>query len=271
MEVNAEIAKLREQEKEERRRLEEEDLQKEIEKQRQQEAREQKEKAERQEQKRLEKIRQEEEDKKREFERMHTEAQEAKRREREQSKASQKPQSVESVLSEEPSGVQKIIKTVSPVASTQPKIEIEQPGQDGVKPVTLEEIKSFLKDFTHPYLYLAPGIPINKVHNVIAKYAPKVLPQDVLLLFDNTVFGSATDGFCLSPYKVCWHNIWESPMQISYSEIRFVEFKKGFAGTGAIVVNHNEIYINLGTEEGNIIEMMTNLIAHLTDKRKGES
>lgn len=47
-------------------------------------------------------------------------------------------------------------------------------------------------------LYVGENIPQKKLLKAIKAYAQDILPEDVIALFDDTVFGSATDGFLLT-------------------------------------------------------------------------
>lgn len=47
-------------------------------------------------------------------------------------------------------------------------------------------------------LHLAPGIPASKLEEASKSYAAGVQPDRVVALYDDTVFGSATDGFLLT-------------------------------------------------------------------------
>src|ERR1044072_4845278 len=52
----------------------------------------------------------------------------------------------------------------------------------------IEEIQKSLEEFTDPSLFIGTISP-KKLNNAIKAYASKVSPADVLLLYDNTVFG----------------------------------------------------------------------------------
>lgn len=68
--------------------------------------------------------------------------------------------------------------------------------------------------------YFSPNIPASKEKNARAVHKA-ALPEGerVLVLFDDTVFGAADDGFVLTTRRVCWHNILEDPYAVEWSEL----------------------------------------------------
>jgi len=71
--------------------------------------------------------------------------------------------------------------------------------------------------------YLRPHIPESKLKQAFQTYlSPKGLRDisKILLLYDDTFFGSAEDGFCLTSDELYWHNAWEADSHsIYYSTI----------------------------------------------------
>jgi len=69
-------------------------------------------------------------------------------------------------------------------------------------------------------VFYAPGIPKEKLESARAVHALH-LPEEeaVLVLYDNTLFGSAEDGFLITEERLCWRNLWEHPRQIPWSDI----------------------------------------------------
>ena len=56
--------------------------------------------------------------------------------------------------------------------------------------------KSFMR--SESSIYLHPNIPMKKLVNAIASYANYVNPMDVMVLIDETLFGSAKEGMLLT-------------------------------------------------------------------------
>jgi len=129
----------------------------------------------------------------------------------------------------------------------------------------LEEIRKSLDGFTDKSLFVGT-IPPKKLNNAIKAYATEVAPEDVLLLFDNTVFGGAKDGFLLTAEAVHWHNQGESePGQFRYAEIRKVDFLK-YTVSAAIVLNEREIQVQVTGDNDKFAETLANVIRRLTKR-----
>jgi hypothetical protein len=69
-------------------------------------------------------------------------------------------------------------------------------------------------------MFYAPSIPPAKIDNARLVHA-RHLPEDeeLLVLFDGTVFGSADEGFIVTATRLCWKNLWEHPRQIEWANI----------------------------------------------------
>ena len=56
-------------------------------------------------------------------------------------------------------------------------------------------------------VYLAPDIPLKKLSAALASYGDDMQPEEVILLVDDTVFGSATEGFMLTRNTLCYKEL----------------------------------------------------------------
>ena len=127
----------------------------------------------------------------------------------------------------------------------------------------LEEIQKSLEGFTDKSLFVGT-IPPKKLHNAIKTYATKVAPEDVLLLYDDTVFGSAKDGFLLTAEGAYWRNDGgDEPERLRYAEIRKVDFLK-YSASAAIILNEKEIKIVMAEDNDKLAESLANVIRRLT-------
>ncbi len=69
-------------------------------------------------------------------------------------------------------------------------------------------------------LFMGENIPQNKLINVLSTYAAGVKPQEeVLVLYDDTVFGGARDGFLLTTFHLYWHNFGQEAFYIPLADI----------------------------------------------------
>lgn len=141
----------------------------------------------------------------------------------------------------------------------------EKPAKVSVKkgdPSELvEEIKKSLEGFTNEYLFVGT-IPPKKLKNAIGAYASEVSPENVLLLYDNTVFGSAKEGLILTTDAVYWRTDGE-PERLRYEEIRKVDFLTYTVAAG-VVLNDKEIKIEVSGDNDNVAEAVAKVIRGLT-------
>lgn len=127
----------------------------------------------------------------------------------------------------------------------------------------LEEIEKSLDEFTDKNLWVGT-IPPKKLNNAIATYAPKVSPEDVLLLYDDTVFGSAKEGLLLTAEAVYWRRDGQ-PERLRYAEIRKVDHLK-YTLSAAIVLNEKEIQLTQAGDLNKCTESLANVIRGLTKR-----
>lgn len=85
-------------------------------------------------------------------------------------------------------------------------------------------------------ILIKPRIPEKKITNVIGSYASGADSEAILMLYDNTVFGSAKDGFTLSTDTLYIHNMSDENKKIKLQDILSVKLKSG--------ILKNEIHIN---------------------------
>ena len=66
-------------------------------------------------------------------------------------------------------------------------------------------------------VYLAPHIPAKKEANARKVHASHIPPDDpILVLYDDTVFGSAKVGYLMTPRGLYWKNIMEKPCLVEW-------------------------------------------------------
>ncbi len=92
--------------------------------------------------------------------------------------------------------------------------------------------------------YFQPGIPEKKLKTAAAANA--VRPAEVLVLYDDTVFGSAEDGFVFTLRGLHWKNYTEERRFIAWQQIdtgALCVSKRGFAlGAGEVCVSQADRY-----------------------------
>ena len=156
----------------------------------------------------------------------------------------------------------KNIPTAKAIPAKEPVHDVRQAkvSDKAAAPSTLlEKIQETLDGFTDKHIFVGT-IPPKKLNNAIASYATQVPPEDVLLLFDNTVFGSAKDGLLLTPDAVYWKDIGRE--RLRYTEIRKVDALK-YSLSAGLVLNEKEIKIEVGDDINKLAESLANVIRRL--------
>ena len=74
--------------------------------------------------------------------------------------------------------------------------------------------------------YLAPNIPEKKINGAIEGIARKqVAPNQVLLVFDTTLWGGAGDGILLTRDTLFYKELLQDPHQVDFAAIQAAEYK----------------------------------------------
>jgi hypothetical protein len=138
----------------------------------------------------------------------------------------------------------------------------------------LEEIQIGLGKFNDSYLHIGKMIPSDKLKNALATYAPQVSDSEVLLLYDNTVFGGAKDGLILADDGVYWRNAMEGAQHCEYADIQNVvaHDAEGFFSVSKITISSrrrvanklldSELEINLSCGKKNEIAKVLSVVIH---------
>ena len=125
--------------------------------------------------------------------------------------------------------------------------------------------------------FVNPAIPSDKLQRAIGSYAPELKAVDVLVLADTTMFGTATEGFLITPTGIHWRNPGAQAKQLRYREIDSVRHIKTSSVFSAakIRVNNEEIEVSIaGIKQQNriaqlvatAIESVSPLAQHAHDK-----
>ncbi len=82
-----------------------------------------------------------------------------------------------------------------------------------------EAYKGKIKDNA---IFFAPDIPPKKLKNALEVYAGDAVFEEVLVLIDSTVFGSAKEGALITTQKLYAHNLWDNPLKFSWKEVESI-------------------------------------------------
>ncbi|MDH2998280.1 hypothetical protein A1D22_10320 [Pasteurellaceae bacterium LFhippo2] len=102
-------------------------------------------------------------------------------------------------------------------------------------------IAGFGNVYHGPKIYTFPDIPSDKLNKAIDGYKKLYLnPEDVIVLVDDTVFGSATDGFMITDDYLYWNPSVGSADYELLTFINSIELKKGFLGSSNVYIDGEE-------------------------------
>ena len=104
-----------------------------------------------------------------------------------------------------------------------------------------ELIEQYIPHAPRLGLYRYPHIPDDKLTNALEDYAHTVSADEVVALYDATIFGSAKDGAVLTEERIVFQNTDLHPAQeMRYEDIVNVSSKKRLLGGNKVMVDHNE-------------------------------
>ncbi|MDR7016091.1 hypothetical protein [Acinetobacter sp. 3657] len=119
----------------------------------------------------------------------------------------------------------------------------------------------WFKQLIHdPNVYLAPHIPEQKLQGAASYLPVSVVLSDVLMLIDDTVFGSAKAGLCLTERGIYTKESFEDSNMFLFEYIKTINVSGGFFGYG-LDINGNRMirftqinketthHLNLGLRE----------------------
>src|SRR5262249_29670410 len=71
-----------------------------------------------------------------------------------------------------------------------------------------------------PYVFLAPQIPAQKLDGARRTHEVHLSPDEtIVLLYDDTIFGSGTEGFFCTHDALYWRYVFDHPRRIAWNEL----------------------------------------------------
>lgn len=115
-------------------------------------------------------------------------------------------------------------------------------------------------------VYCKGNIPAKKSQGAISAYAQAVTPDQILVLVDDTVFGSATDGFLLTQDAVYARNMGENPRKLPLVDIETVAFNSGRLGRSISINDSFLLRLNMPGNEA--LQRLAQFIEQLAGLKK---
>jgi hypothetical protein len=114
----------------------------------------------------------------------------------------------------------------------------------------LKLARKAFQGITNQHLWFSAAIPPEKASAATKVYAPHVSQDAIMLLYDNTGFGGARNGFLLTVDAIYWHYLWLNASfarQCRYADIRNITFKE--SSTTELLINGKSITLNMGPKD----------------------
>jgi len=93
-------------------------------------------------------------------------------------------------------------------------MDINQLIKDNVKKIGREN-----KD-----VYIVPNIPEKKMRNVIKAFECKDIYKNIIVIYDNTIFGAADEGFVFTGERLIFKKMLEKPITFFYDDLEKVKY-----------------------------------------------
>ncbi|MFK7804398.1 MAG: hypothetical protein AB8G95_22375 [Anaerolineae bacterium] len=140
---------------------------------------------------------------------------------------------------------------------------IQERDSTNYNELTVEKIRLLLSDFSDDSFYIKDNIPLNKLNNAINSYATDIMPDQVLILYDDTLFETAKKGVLLTKDSVHWKINQESG-HCDYTEINHVKFDHSIMlVTGNLQINDWIIPIGDGSLTGKVGNALATVLRSL--------
>lgn len=107
-------------------------------------------------------------------------------------------------------------------------------------------------------VFIKGNIPEKKLMNAIQTYANGVPPDEVILLVDDTVFGSAKEGLLMTSDAVYGHQLGLKPVKVNYSNINSSDSENERLGC---YLRLNELrFVMIATVDKRVVARLASLI-----------
>lgn len=127
-----------------------------------------------------------------------------------------------------------------------------------------DAVKNIVSDWASrindKYIYFAPNLPTRKLTNALKAYANVAADEEILVLIDNTVFGSAKDGALLTTRKIYAHDIGESSHDMDISRMQTLLFVEGL--TSKLYINDIK-FLEINMPEKRQIHLFTDMLKEI--------
>jgi hypothetical protein len=122
----------------------------------------------------------------------------------------------------------------------------------------VESYKAKLKSGS---IFFAPNVPPKKLKNALNVYAGKAVFEEILVLIDCTVFGSAKDGVLITNERIYAHDTWGESNSYLWKDIDKIAFKPD--DEDKVQINEIDFFTTIGLDRATVeklIEMVEEIL-----------
>ncbi|MEM9994418.1 MAG: molecular chaperone DnaJ [Acinetobacter pittii] len=116
-------------------------------------------------------------------------------------------------------------------------------------------------------IYFAPAIPYKKLQGAMSYLSQGIHPDDILMLIDDTVFGSAKVGMCLTAKGIFYKASFEDEQAYLFEHIQRVEADIGMI-TSSILINGQD-ELNFSQLDKGVVKILVAFLNEICQGRQG--
>lgn len=124
----------------------------------------------------------------------------------------------------------------------------------------VEKYKSKISD---DRIYFSPEIPEKKLNNAIAEFARGESPESVLVLIDDSLFGSAKEGLLLSETSIYIKSLMEKEKNLLLENVEKVSLNKGLINYSIVINDAFTLESSMASKQSisKFVELLNDFIA----------
>jgi hypothetical protein len=120
------------------------------------------------------------------------------------------------LLEEVALGVINLVRRLRPKLQTASQPDLDQ------RAAFLKQVRKAFKGIRSDKVWFSGAIPPEKANAATKAYAPKVSPEAIMLLYDDTIWGGAKDGLLLTVDAIYWHSFGRKMGHCRYADIQTI-------------------------------------------------
>lgn len=154
------------------------------------------------------------------------------------------------------------------VNETETSVAVEPENLNPLGQFILSTFESRKYEVPLEHTFICPNIPVEKLSNALQAYGNTELAT-VLVLVDNTVWGSAKDGAMLGETGILYHNMSSKPRFLPWSMVSAVSLAEGMLSKD--IVLNSGFKIGVSVLDKTEAEFLVSLIQQILDFQKSSS